>query len=274
MSDYLFDTPRPVGLVVRIGKGSVRIDAVETTSTRVEVEGDGADQVVVDQDGDQISVIAPRQRTGFFGGEPDLDVTVTLPVDSDVKVRTGSAEVDVEGPVGSCHIKSGSGDVRVDTPGGPAVIETGSGDITVGTAGAELRVKSGSGDVAVGHTESSTVVSTGSGDVTITTATGPTAIKTGSGDLLVDDSHGDLSLTTGSGDMVVGTAHRGRFSANGASGDVRIGIPPGVPVWTDVSTVTGDIRSDLVGAGEPADGADHIEVRAKTATGDIVLRQL
>jgi hypothetical protein len=38
--------------------------------------------------------------------------------------------------------------------------------------------------------------------------------------------------------------------------------------------VTGDIRSDLVGAGEPADGADHIEVRAKTATGDIVLRQL
>ena len=52
--------------------------------------------------------------------------------------------------------------------------------------------------------------------------------------------------------------------AKNASGDVRVGIPAGVPVWTDVSSVTGQVHSDLQGAGEPAEGQDYIELRAKT----------
>ena len=59
----------------------------------------------------------------------------------------------------------------------------------------------------------------------------------------------------------------------GASGDVHIGIPAGIPVWTDITTVTGRIRSSSSGAGEPSRGPDHVEVRAKTVTGDIVLTQ-
>lgn len=274
MSDHQFQTPHPVRLFTRIGKGMVRVHAVETTQTRVLIEGPDADQVVVTQEGEEISVVAPRQRTGFSGREPEYDVTVTLPQDSDVQARTGSAAIIIDGPVGTCRLKSGSGDVQVETAHGPTVIETGSGDIALEEAHAELRVKSGSGDVRIGRSESSTVVSTGSGDVRIGTSRGPTVVKTGSGRVDVEHSHGDLSLATGSGDLVVGAAHRGRFVANGASGDVRVGIPAGIPVWTDIYTLTGDIRSDLVGAGEPAEGADHIEVRAKTATGDIVLRQL
>ena len=42
-------------------------------------------------------------------------------------------------------------------------------------------------------------------------------------------------------------------------------------MWTDISTVSGAIRSNLEGAGEPAEGADHVELRAKTVSGDIVL---
>ena len=82
-----------------------------------------------------------------------------------------------------------------------------------------------------------------------------------------------MSFSTGSGDLQVGTAHRGRLTAKGASGDIRIGVPGGLPVWTDISTVSGEIRSDLVGAGEPAEGADRLEIRAKTVSGDIDLRQ-
>ena len=60
----------------------------------------------------------------------------------------------------------------------------------------------------------------------------------------------------------------------GASGDVKVGVPAGVPVWTDVSTITGDIRSSLQSAGEPTEGADHVELRAKTVSGDIVVTQV
>ena len=151
-------------------------------------------------------------------------------------------------------IKTRSGDVRTDDLAGPALVETGSGDVDIQVAHAELRVKSGSGGVRVGHAESAVAASTGSGDVEIGTSNGPAAVKTGSGDLKVVDASTDVSLVTGSGDMVVGTAHRGRFTAKGASGDVHIGIPAGLPVWTDISTISGSIRSTLESAGEPEEG--------------------
>ena len=73
---------------------------------------------------------------------------------------------------------------------------------------------------------------------------------------------------------MIGSANRGRLTAKGASGDVHVGIPAGVPVWTDISTVSGEIRSNLHGAGEPGEGADHVELRAKTVSGDIVLTEV
>ena len=45
-------------------------------------------------------------------------------------------------------------------------------------------------------------------------------------------------------------------------------------MWTDISTVSGAIHSNLEGVGQPAEGADHVELRAKTVSGDIILRQV
>jgi DUF4097 and DUF4098 domain-containing protein YvlB len=274
MTEHRFETHQPVDLYVEIGKGNVHVLATDTTESTVSISGRDADDVHVEQRGDQISVIGPRQRTGFLGGDSSLKVDVTVPFDSNLAVKTGSADIQVEGVAGAAQIKSGSGDVRIDALQGDASIETGSGDIRLDDAHAELRIKSGSGDVSVGHAAAVTTVSTGSGDVEIDTTTTAAIVKTGSGDLKVSDAHGDVTLVTGSGDLLVRSASRGRVTMKGASGDVQVGIPAGVPVWTDVSTVTGEIRSSLQSAGEPADGADHVELRAKTVSGDIVLTQV
>ena len=271
---YDFETHEPAQLYVELGRGSLHVTATDTTEAHVEVSGPDAEQVEVRQEGREIVVVAPRRRGGFFGSDSALTVKVTLPHESELSLKTGSADITVDGTVGAVEIKSGSGDVRLADLAGPGLVETGSGDVTVEVANAELRVKSGSGEVVVRHTEGAVAISTGSGDVRIGTAHGPAAVKTGSGDLRVSEAHTDVSLTTGSGDLVVGTAHRGRLTAKGASGDVRVGIPAGVPVWTDISTISGAIRSGLASAGEPADGADHIELRAKTVSGDIVLDQV
>ena len=271
---YDFETHEPVELYVELGKGSLNVIATDTTATSVEVRGRDADHVEVRQDGRRISVVDPRRRTGFFSSDNGLEVAVTIPLTSELALKTGSADITVDGTVGASEVRSGSGDVRLADLAGQALVETGSGDVSIAVANEELRIKSGSGDVDVRHTEGAVAVSTGSGDVRIGTANGPTAVKTGSGDLEVGEANTDVSMTTGSGDLLVGTAHRGRLTVKGASGDVRIGIPEGVPVWTDISTVSGTIRSGLQGAGEPADGADHIELRAKTVSGDIVLNQV
>jgi len=274
MTDHHFETHEPVDLQVEIGKGSVKVTCTDTTETRIVVEGRDAEETRVEQHGSHIEVIAPRQRGGFFGSDAELHVTAVVPTASNVAAKTGSADVTVDGDAGSVAVKSGSGDVEIATAQGDSLVETGSGDITVGHAQDALRVKSGSGDVKLGHGGGEVAVSTGSGDVEIGTSRSAAVVKTGSGDLRVGESYDDVSLATGSGDFVIDHAHRGRLSAKGASGDVLVGIPAGLPVWTDLSTVSGSIRSSLEGAGQPAEGEDHIELRAKTVSGDIVLTQI
>ena len=67
--------------------------------------------------------------------------------------------------------------------------------------------------------------------------------------------------------------HRGQLQAKNVSGDIRVGIPAGVPVWTDVSSVTGEVTSTLEAAGRPDEGQDYVELRAKTVSGDVHLEQ-
>jgi DUF4097 and DUF4098 domain-containing protein YvlB len=274
MSNYEFETHEPVDLYVELGKGSVNVTASDTTATTVDVVGRDSDLVDVRQEGRQIIVISPKGKGSFFGGEPAYTVTINLPTHSNAVLKTGSADVSCDGVYGIGQIKSGSGDCRLDRFDGPLLVETGSGDIVLARAGAELRIKSGSGDVDVDHAVSALAVSTGSGDVEIGTTDGEAVVKTGSGDLEIGHAGDSVSMTTGSGDMKIAHASKGKFSAKGASGDVLIGVPAGVPVWTDLTTVSGSIHSDLRGAGQPEPGQDYIELRAKTVSGDIQLHEL
>ena len=274
MSSYEFETHEPVDLYVELGKGDIIVTATDTTATTVEVEGREPERVEVRQDGRQISVIGPKSNRGLFGGEPQYVVTISLPTRSNAVVKSGSADVQMNGTFGHGQVKSGSGDCTLDTFEAPVIVETGSGDIGITRAAAELRIKSGSGDVTVEQVDGTSSVSTGSGDVELGTTKAPTVVKTGSGDLEIGYANEGVSMSTGSGDMRIRHASKGKVTAKGASGDVLVGIPAGTPVWTDLTTVSGDISSDLQGAGQPEPGADYVELRAKTVSGDIVLTQV
>lgn len=272
---YSFDTPLPTNLYVEIGRGSVHVRAADVTTTTVQVDGSAMEDVEVTYEGDQISVVAPRKRTGFFGGsEPKVDVTVVAPTGSALVAKLGSADLVAEGSLGAVRTKTGSGDLRMEHVTGAAVVDTGSGDITLGRIDGDLRAKTGSGDVTVATTNSTAGISTGSGDVRINHTQAAAVLKAGSGDLRVDRADADLSLTSGSGDLVASLVTRGGVQARNATGDIVIGVPSGLPVWTDVSSVTGRISSNLEGAGQPADGEEHLELRATSVSGDIVLKQV
>lgn len=271
---YQFSTDQPVNLFVEIGKGTLTIEATETAETSVEVTGTEAEKVSVVQSGRQIAIVGPR-HSGFGGlRDQGLEVVVTVPLDSDLFTKIGSADTIARGRFGMAKLKSGSGDILLDEATGVVVVDVGSGDIELETVGGDLRVKSGSGDVRIGTCTASVGISTGSGDVSIGTSCASTVIKTGSGDLTVARAETDLQLSTGSGDLEVGRFSRGGLRVKSASGDVRVGIPRGVPVWTDISSVSGQVGSDLESAGQPAEGQDHVEVRATTVSGDVLLRQL
>src|SRR5689334_9133785 len=249
-----FSTPAPVSLFVELGSGRLTTTAADTTEASVEVSGPRAEEFHVGFNGKRIDVIAPHGR--FFGRGDSHDVRVTVPTGSELVTKMGSADTTTKGTLGLLALKTGSGDIAIERADGPVVIESGSGDIDV----RDVHGKTG--------------ISTGSGDVVLGTVHAATVIKTGSGDLQVNRSEGDVSLTTASGDLTIGTAPRGKVTAKNVSGDVRVGIPAGTPVWTDINTVSGSVRNNLTSVGKPAKDQDYVELRASTVSGDVHLRQV
>ncbi len=266
-----FDTPTPIDLYVENGAGRVAVVATETTTTHVRVAGARADEASIDRDRDQVSVLAPKWRGGLFRGDQSLDIEVEVPLGSRLVLKSGSAAVEVTGEVGQTKVKSGSGQVRLERVAGEAVVGTGSGDVEIGSVTGALKVRSGSGAVAIGTTGGTASLSSGSGDVRIARAGASVVVKTGSGDLEILESEDDVASTSGSGALTVRLARRGRVTAKGASGDILVGVPAGTPVWTDISTVSGRVSSSLPSAGQPEPGADHVEVRAVTVSGNVAL---
>ncbi|KRB78587.1 hypothetical protein ASE01_04850 [Nocardioides sp. Root190] len=270
-----FATPAPVHLYVENGSGRIAVTATAPATagatTTVRVSGARAEEVTVVQDGERISVIAPKWRTGFFGGNQSLDIEVEVPDGSHLVLKSGSADVDVVGQVATVRVKCGSAGVRVERVGDSAVIDTGSGDVALGAVAGDLRIRSGSGAVSVQSSSGAASISTGSGSVRIGYAARPVVVKTGSGDLEILESEDDVASTSGSGSVAVRRARRGRISAKGASGNVIVGVPAGIAVWTDISTVTGRVSSTLPSVGQPEPGADHVELRVTTVSGDIAL---
>lgn len=269
--DYTFETPQPVELYVEVDRGKVSITAAQTGQASIRVEGDQPERLRVEQQGDRLRAVVERQS--LFDFAPRLQVWITIPEGSRATVRTGSADVATTGGLAEASVNTGSGDVEVAEATGAVQVRTGSGDVRVGTAG-EIRVKTGSGDVELGGTAASTAVSTGSGDVRLGHAGGLATLKTASGQIRVDRADSDVVASTASGSIDLLRVRRGEIAATSASGSISIGVPPGVPVWTDISTLTGRLGSDLAGSGRAEPGQDHLRLRAKTVSGDVRLVQL
>ncbi|MCM0620341.1 DUF4097 family beta strand repeat-containing protein [Nocardioides bruguierae] len=265
------DTPGPLDLLVELGRGSLTVTLVEAGGTTLDVRGKDAERVTVEVDGDRLRVASPRG--GLFSSDPRLDVDLVVPAGSRLDLRTGSADVRVSGRYGDAVVRTGSGDVDLDEASADTTLTTGSGDTHARLVTGATDVRTGSGQVDLEHLAAPATISTGSGDVRVgeATAAAELRIKTGSGDVRLGDVACDLSFTSGSGDLVAARVQRGVLTVRGASCDVRLGVPAGVPVWTDVNSVSGDFSSTLAPVGPPADGQDHVALRATTVSGDIAL---
>ncbi|MDQ2791391.1 MAG: DUF4097 family beta strand repeat-containing protein [Actinomycetota bacterium] len=217
------------------------------------VAAEAVRRTVIDFTGRRLTVRTPREgplRTVA------LIVQVSAPAGSSINARSGSADVAVTGAAAALDVVTGAGQVRAQRCTGAAEVRTGSGDVRLGTVLGQLRVRTGSGEVDVISVEGaggSGTVHTGSGDVRLGAVTHDVSARTGSGDLtVVDASAGGLELTTGSGQL-------------------RVGIHPGVLAELDVSSGSGRARSDLPVGAPPAEGDVAVRVRARTGSGDALV---
>lgn len=203
------------------------------------------------------------------GGGLRTRVEVSVPAASRVTVTTKGGDVTIGAPCDELRVESGSGDVEVREGAATAHLRTGSGEITVASAGS-LSASTGAGDIDV-DTAGTAALKSGSGDITVASVEGRLDAQTASGDIDVRDAGGDVSVKTASGDATVAGIRRGKVHASTASGDLSLSFAAGVPVWTDATTVSGDIDNALSARGEPRDGQDFVEVVARTVSGDLTL---
>ncbi len=279
-SMHSFHTPTPVRLRVELWEGSVSLVADETATTTVELTpqaGEGAaqdlvDRATVEQRGDEIVVLMPKSKGGLFRRGYGVRAVIHLPIDSDVHLETGSADVDARGPLGDCHVSTGSGDVTLELTT-DLQARLGSGDLRLEASRGSIDVKGGSSDLVIGDVAGSATILTGSGDVTLEHVGGPLKIKSGSGDVVLKRAGEGVDAMAGSGDLLLKQVDQGRVRAKTGSGDIAIGVAQGTAAYLDILTVSGDVRSTLEGAGAPSEGETTVEIDIKSGSGDVVLQR-
>jgi hypothetical protein len=279
---HTFDTPEPITVVVEINRGDIQITTSNRTNTVVEVSASdeakkadiaAAEQTTVDFAHGTLRIKSPKnwRQWAPWGGRESIDVRIDLPSGSHVRGAAGAGALQCIGLVGECRCRIGAGNVRIDACG-PVVVSTGAGTIDIGRATGDVDVKT-SGSVKIGSIDGAAVIKNSNGRTSIREITGDLRVNAANGNVIVDRAHGTVVLKCANGDVRLDEADRGAIVAETARGNVEIGIRDGVAAWLDLNTAFGTVRNDLEAAGRPAPGEDAIEVRARTAFGDITIRR-
>ena len=279
-----FNTGGPIAVVLELGAAAIRMTAGDRTDAVVEVrprdpnrQGDvtACRETTVDYDDGVLRIKAPkggwRQYT-FRGGTDAIDLQIEVPAGSSVKGEAGTAALHATGRLGEIRYKTLAGDIRIEEAGAVA-LKTASGEIAVGRAAGHCDVTTASGAVRIGTIDGTAAVKDGNGDIEIGEITGDLRVSAANGKVAVDRAHATVGVTTANGDIRLGEVARSAVSARTAYGRIDVGIRAGVPAWLDLQTAFGQVHSELGAAEEPQPGEDHVELKARTAYGDITIRR-
>src|SRR3954454_10379596 len=247
MLERTFHTPLPLELEVGIPSGDIEIETTEGEESNITVDGDERllEEVEIRHDGNHLVVgYRGKGKFGFslsplslvFGSE--LRVRAAIPHGAGVRVKTASADTELDGHFGPVGVNSVSGDLRVRGEiAGTASIKTVSGDADLDRVEGDMSAQTVSGDLRVGPVAGSADTKTVSGDIRFQSVTA-----------------GDVRFTSVSGDIEIGTAH-------GSALDV------------DPGSNSGALSSEVPLASEPLPGEGDpgptVVLRGRTVSGDV-----
>lgn len=278
-----FDTREPISVSVELGVGGISIAAGDRTDTVVDVRpsdpdepGDvlAAQRTTVEYDDGKLRIRAPKGRKlhGIRGGGEAVDVRIEMPSGSNVRVEAAVASMHATGLLGECRYKTGAGDIRIDEAG-PVSLKTASGDIGVRRAEGPCEISTSSGAVRVAAIDGPAAIKNANGDTEIGEITGDLRVRSANGTVVVDRALATVAAKTARGDIRLGEVACGAVVAETSFGRIDVGIRSGVPAWLDLHTSMGRVENRLEAADRPADGEPVVELRARTAFGDITIRR-
>jgi hypothetical protein len=243
---------------IRNHAGSVTVEAVEAADEFVvEITPlDGLAEPLVDRadvvvTGSRLRVTLPERR---LLRSPAFAVRVTVPPGTAVRVTVGSADVELRGRLGRAELTAASGDATVEHC-------------------ADLNFRSASGDARIGNVLGRATLGSASGDVRVGSVGRGMEARTASGDVAIGRSSGDVSVKTASGGIGIDRVGDGSVRLATASGDVSVGVVPGLRVWLDLSSVSGRLDSQLDDDADDAGGPAQLTLSVRTVSGDQRIRR-
>ncbi|MEV6653690.1 DUF4097 family beta strand repeat-containing protein [Streptomyces sp. NPDC051219] len=292
-----FETPEPISATLELDAGTARITAGKRTDTVVEVlPSNGSDdndvravqQTQVTCSGGHLTVKTPKKRS-LFGKPGSIEVSIELPAGSDVRGTSAMGSFYCEGRLGEAVLKTSLGDLQVDevasanlkTDHGDIRLARSSGDIEVigsgrievGTVAGTATVKNGNGATEVGEVTGGLKTNAANGDISVGIAHSSVGAKCANGRIAIGVAHAGVDAMSSNGGIRVGDVTRGRIDLRTSVGDLEVGIHEGTAAWLDLNPKYGTVRNSLGSAAGPADSDETVEVHARTAAGDIIIRR-
>jgi DUF4097 and DUF4098 domain-containing protein YvlB len=276
-----FATPEPIKATLDFSVADVRIVAGERAETTVEVEpadpGDNEDvkaaaKTRVEFADGELLVKGPKYTTKLWGKGGALHVVIELPAGSRVRGTSSMGDFRVSGRVGDSRFKTSMGNIDL---GETARLEanTAMGDVSVGRATGHAEVGTGSGELRIREIDGTAVLKNSNGETRVGEVTGDLRVSTANGDILVDVAHTGVDAKTAAGDIRIGQVVRDAVVLETAVGEIEVGIREGSAAWLVLNTVTGTVHNSLTAADGPGRTDETVEVRARSTTGDIVIRR-
>ena len=256
MSHYSFAVGLSPGIEVRVAAG--RLDIVESSdrSITVDVSGRGTDNIVVEQNGDTVTIREDRNRFG----DRSVSMRVAVPKRTAASITGASLDVYARTSLDRVNARTASGQLEFE--------DIGSGEL-----------RSASGDVSVEHCEARCQISTASGDIRAETIRGDAIFATASGDINVESAESRVEARSASGDVRIECCTGNSVELVSMSGDVAVGLPEGRIVEASIDSLSGDVtlparRTPAEYASEGAKAKETVKLRLKTVSGDIQVHRV
>lgn len=276
-----YQTPEPISVVIELNAADVTITASDQTDTAVEIrphdetdesDVEAAQQVRVDHTSGTLHVKGPKRLFDFSRKTRSVAVCIELPAGSDVSASVQLGAIRCSGRLGECRLKTGAGDIWVERAGSLRS-RTGLGEVTAGDVAGDAEVSTGSGSIQVGEVQGAAVIENSNGKTSIAAVGGALRVKNANGEIRVGRAESDVVAKSSNGSIRIGEVTRGVLVVGTAMGDLDIGIAEGTAAWLDVNTSHGRVESELDRTPQPSEADETVEVRGRTACGDIIIRR-
>ena len=213
----------------------------------------------------------------------DVDLTITVPHDATLVVRSGTGDVSVEEIHGATTIGNQSGDVKLTALRGPVHLSSASDDttITAHSLGGGLALEGRSGDITLSDIEGGvalhgdffgttqmerihgpvrfqssftrldcggipgSLVVEGRSDLTAHRLEGPLTLTTSDRNLSIDGVRGPANITDRNGSVDLTLASPQPLQINNANGDINVSVPEHMGFTVQAQATEGEIQNDL-----------------------------